>query len=138
MTNRSTRTMSDNEKRFKNVAKQLRKQGVQFRINISECCRGCVTPEKLGLKHEKQAYGFIYGGQGQRIAWNENGEVVYADSQKPRGRNYFFNPKKNKVEKIYVNHGNGSADEIVSAFNNSGFDASWDGNEYSCVEIDFN
>lgn len=123
----------DNQKNFKKVAANLRKQGVAFRINVMECCRGCVTHEKIGAKTNEQPYGFIYGGQGNRVTWNERDEMIYASSLKKR-RSYFDNNKE-KVDSLFVNHGNDSAEKIVEAFQSAGFETVWDGNDYSCVEV---
>lgn len=130
----SKRVMGENEKAFKSVGAQLRKQGVQFRLNVVECCRGCISYEKLGAKSEDQPYGFTYGGQGGRITWSDD-EVVYADSLNKSRRGYYSRKSARKVDTIYVNHGNDSAKKIVDAFQAAGFDAQWDGNDYSCVEI---
>lgn len=43
-----------------------------------------------------------------------------------------------KVDAVYVNHGNGSAEKIAQAFRDGGFEVEWDGNDYSCVEIHVN
>lgn len=129
------RNVSEQERVFKQVGVKLRRKGIAFRINVMECCRGCVSYEKLGAKSEQQPYGFIYGGQGNRVRWNENGELVSANPSSKR-RSYYGSIAR-KIDHLYVNHGNGSAKEIVSAFREDGFDVEWDGNEYSCVKISF-
>lgn len=131
------RVIGQNQKAFKDVGKALRAEGIQFRFNVMECCKGCISHEKLGLKSEDQPYGFTYGGQGQRITWNEQDEMVYASSM-TRKRSYYYRDTANKVDSVYVNHGNGSAEKIVQAFRDGGFEVEWDGNDYSCVEIHVN
>ena len=128
------RVIGQNQQAFKNVGKALRKEGVQFRMNVMEWCRGCISSEKLGLKNEDQLYGFTYGGQGQRITWNEQDEMVYASSMN-RKRSFYYRDNGGKVDSVYVNHGNGSAEKIAQAFRDGGFEVEWDGNEYSCVVI---
>ena len=79
-------------------------------------------------------YGFTYGGQGQRITWNDQDEMVYASSMN-RQRSYYYRGAEDKVSSVYVNHGNGSAEKIAQAFRDGGFEVEWDGNEYSCVVL---
>lgn len=130
------RFVSEQERNFKQVGAALRKQGVQFRLNVVECCRGCITDEKLNLKSEDQPYGFTYGGQGQRITWNSKGEMIYASSlNKSRRSFYYRSASESKVHTLYINHGNGSAEKIVEEFRKAGFDAEWDGSEWSTVQI---
>ena len=131
------RIIGQNQQAFKNVGKALRKEGVQFRFNVMECCRGCISSEKLGLKNEDQLYGFTYGGQGQRITWNEQDEMVYASSMN-RKRSFYYRDNGGKVGSVYVNHGNGSAEKIAQAFRDGGFEVEWDGEDSSCVEIHVN
>lgn len=128
------RVIGQNQQAFKNVGKVLRKQGIQFKFNVVECCRGCITDEKLNLKKEDQPYGFTYGGQGQRITWNGNDEMIYASSVSSK-RSFYYRGAEQKVEQVFINHGNDSAEAIVKAFTEAGFDAEWDGNKYSCVVI---
>ena len=63
--------------------------------------------------------------------------MVYASSM-TRKRSYYYRDTANKVDSVYVNHGNGSAEKIVQAFRDGGFEVEWDGNDYSCVEIHVN
>lgn len=123
----STRTGTI-QQRWAAAGKALRKDGVQFRFNVSKCCRSCIVAEDLNLKDASQPYGYTYGGQGNRIFWDEDGRPVYAaargDHRKP-------------VFRANINHGNGSAARIVAAFTAAGLDATWDGSEYSCVQVDF-
>lgn len=79
-------------------------------------------------------YGFTYGGQGQRITWNGNDEMVYASSVSGK-RSFYYRNAERKVDSVYVNHGNGSAEAIAQAFRDGGFDVEWDGSEYSFVVI---
>lgn len=131
------RIIGQNQQAFKNVGKELRKQGVQFRMNVMECCRGCISHEKLNLKNEDQPYGFTYGGQGGRITWNSEDQVVYADSLTKKYR--YGRPRNGElVDAVYVNHGNGSAEKIAQAFRDGGFEVEWDGTDGSCVEIHVN
>lgn len=60
--------------------------------------------------------------------------MVYASSMN-RQRSYYYRDNGGKVDSVYVNHGNGSAEAIVQAFRDGGFEVEWDGSEYSCVVI---
>ena len=131
------RVVGQNQQAFKNVGKVLRKEGVQFRFNVMECCSGCISAEKLNLKNEDQPFGFTYGGQGGRVTWNSEDQAVYADSLTKKSR--YGRPSSGEiVDAVYVNHGNGSAEKIVKAFRDGGFEVEWDGTDYSCVEIHVN
>lgn len=55
------------EERFKDFTKAVRKNGIKVRRNIYECCRGCVSSEKLGMKDENDPIIWHYGGQGNAI-----------------------------------------------------------------------
>lgn len=111
------------ENRFKRAVVAARKSGVHMRTNIVECCRGCVTSEKLNLKDETQPYGWTYGGQGRYLRWNIFGDAVYEDrGSKPYGS-------------VFYNWGNGSAEAIKAAFEAEGFQVNWDGSEFASVEI---
>lgn len=126
----STRTGTV-QQRWLEASKALRKEGVQFRFNVSKCCRGCITAEDLNLKDESQPYGYTYGGQGNRIHWDEQGRPYTKGFQRHSG------PWHETMSRAYINHGNGSAPRIVAAFRAAGLDASWDGSQYSCVEVNF-
>lgn len=122
--------MGPNQKRFKDAARELRKSGVAFRINVQSCCRGCVDgKEKLGMVDDDQAYGFIFAGQGQRIGWDANDQFVHPAPNYPGGR------RNTPVQSVYINHGNESAQAIVDAFSKQGFDVEWDGTTYQCVIV---
>lgn len=115
--------------RYQAAVKAVRASGVKFRFNVQECCRGCITPEKLGMSSEDQAYAFSYGGQGQRIRWDYEGNA-YRGNKEP-----LFEAQSTTM---YVNHGNDSAQRVVEAFENEGFDVEWDGNDYETVAIRLN
>lgn len=113
---------------YRAAVRTLTKQGIKFRSNVRECCRGCIGSEKLGMKDENQPYGYTYGSQGSAFYWNENGEAVQKEE---------WGSRYEKAEEIYINHGNGSAAYIVEAFREQGIEAEWDGTEYSCVVLNF-
>lgn len=60
------------EERFKDFSKEVRKNGIKVRRNVYECCRGCVTFEKLGMKSENDPIIWHYGGQGNAISLEGN------------------------------------------------------------------
>lgn len=126
---RQLRLETSPKARWDRAIKSLRKDGVHFRTNIMQCCRGCVDATKLNLKDESQAYGWTFGGQGSWIKFNEDGlpfthsERRYEDYETPTT--------------AYVNWGNGAGETIAAAFRAEGFQVEFDGNESSCVEIKF-
>lgn len=119
--------------RYAAAVKAIRKSGVAIRQNVSACCRGCAEPFKTtkGFDAETTPYAWNFGGQGGAIRWSGNGEYTYLPSDTYRyGRS--GNPS---TQKVYFNHGNGSAERIVAAFKAEGFEVEWDGEQRSCVEV---
>jgi len=120
--------------RWDRAVKSLRKDGVHFRTNIMQCCRGCVDAEKLNLKDESQPYGWTFGGQGNWIKFNEDGLPYTSVEPHTRRRfGYDYDSPKSAM----INWGNGSAEKIVAAFQAEGFQVNWNGSEYQCVEVVF-
>lgn len=124
--------------RFQNAIKEARANGVKVRQNVQSCCRGCVTEEKLGMKREDQPYAFTFGGQGMAYSWIDEDEApVNREDMKRSQRSYYRTRQPKIVESVMFNWGNDSAEALVEAFKNNGFDVEWDGSEYSCVEVKF-
>ena len=121
--------------RFETAIKALRKEGVKIRQNVQKCCRHCIGYGDLGMKDEKQPYGYTYGGQGSAIAWRDN--QPFLRSELIGHKSYFYRAPKPE-ESVMFTWGNGSAEKIVEAFRAQGFDVEWDGSDSSCVEVKFN
>lgn len=117
------------KERYAAAVKAIRKSGVSIRQNVSACCRGCAEPFKTtkGFDKKTTPYAWNFGGQGQALRWDEAGQsVLVADG---------YGYSEVTQDKVYFNHGNGSAERIVEAFKAEGFEVEWDGNPLSCVEV---
>jgi hypothetical protein len=126
--------MNTIEQNLNNAKKQIRALGVKVKVNVMECCRGCITDEKLGLTSSTQPYIFTYGGQGNAVSWVDGLPFLRSDAKKWRLSD------KDMVNTEYFNHGNLTPEltyQIVEIFHNNGLAANWDGNEYRCIEVDF-
>jgi hypothetical protein len=122
------------EQNFNNAKKEIRTLGVKVKVNVMECCRGCIGTEKLGLKDENQPYIYTYGGQGNAISWVDGLPFLRSDAKKWRLSD------KDLVNSEYFNHGNLTPElskQIVEIFQRNGFVVNWDGGEFHCIEIDF-
>ena len=122
------------KERFAQALKEARREGVKVRQNVQCCCRGCITPDMIGLKDEEQPYAFTFGGQGDAYAWDEDTVVTRASLNKAKNRGF---GRTVFVEQVFFNWGNDSANVLVEAFERNGFDVEWDGSEYNCVVVNF-
>ncbi|HLP97628.1 MAG TPA: hypothetical protein VK149_04205 [Sideroxyarcus sp.] len=97
----------------------MRKAGIAARRNVRSCCRGCVTADKLGLEgyDDEKPYVWNFGGQGMALSFDWMGQ---AESQK-----------------VWLNHGNGSAETAVEILRSHGFEVEWDGTQHKCIEVKF-
>lgn len=123
------------EQNFKNAKKEIRSLGVKVKVNVMECCRGCIGTEKLGLKSENEPYIYTYGGQGNAVSWVDG--LPYLRSEV--NRNWRLD-EKDLVNSEYFNHGNLTPElgkQIVAAFERNGFVVNWDGDQFHCIEVDF-
>lgn len=121
------------KERYAAAVKAIRKSGVAIRQNVQACCGGCAEPFKTtkNFDEESTPYAWNFGGQGGAVRWSGNGQYTYLPSDTYRyGRQ--GNPD---TQKVYFNHGNGSAARIVAAFEAEGFEVKWDGEQHSCVEV---
>jgi len=120
--------VSTTQERFKNAVKAIRKDGILWRTNVRQCCRGCITPKQLGMSsHEDpNPYAYTYGSQGSAIKWNRDGTPTV-----DVGR---YQSVPAKIE-MFVNWGNGSAEKVLAAFRAEGFTADWTGSEHHCVIV---
>jgi hypothetical protein len=109
------------EQRFKRVFREFRSLGVAARINVYECCRGCITPEKLNMKDDKQPYVYNYAGQENAIKFSGD-SVTYRHNGRP-------------VSRIYVNHGNDIARQFTQMCESHGIETEWSGDDSDCVEV---
>lgn len=131
--------------RFQNALKEVRANGVRVRQNVMECCPGCITEKKLGMKDSSEAYAYTYGGQGQAYSWvdtvndtvpvNRRDFNAYNKSMSSYGYRRVREPQP--IDSIQFHWGNGSAEILVNAFKNNGFEAEWNGTDYMCVEVKF-
>jgi hypothetical protein len=126
------------EKNFNNAKKDIRALGVKVKVNVMECCRGCITEEKLNLTDTTQPHIYTYGGQDNAVSWVDG--LPYWRSAL-RGRNRWTTPKeRDMANTVYFNHGNLTTElgnQIVEILHTNGLAASWNGEEYSCIEVDF-
>lgn len=121
------------KERYAAAVKAVRKSGVTIRQNVSACCRGCAEPFKnsKGFDAETTPYAWNFGGQGGAVRWSGNGQYTYLPSD-----GYYYGRQGNPdTQKVYFNHGNGSAARIVAAFEAEGFEVIWDGEQSSCIEV---
>lgn len=124
--------MTNQQIRFENAIKALRKDGVKIRQNVQKCCRGCIGYEDLNMKDETQPYAYTYGGQGFATSWSEG--ALYRRDKLRKSRNY-YGMSIRPEESVMFNWGNGSAEKVAEAFRAEGFEVVWDGSEFSCVEV---
>lgn len=131
----NTNTMETN---YNNAKKEIRTLGVKVKVNVMECCRGCVGNEKLGLTSDTQPYIYTYGGQDNAISWID-GRAYYRWGVRKVGR--WTKPSdRYLVDEVYFNHGNLTPElgkQIVAIFEKHGFVVNWDGTEFKCIEINF-
>lgn len=130
------------KQRWQEAVYATRRSGVVVRQNVMECCRGCVSPEKLGMTKEHlddgMPYAWTYGGQGNANSWVERsqGEFVLMNRQKFAAWNKrAFGRMPEPVEGVYFYHGNGGAEKVVEAFRAQGFEVEWNGDQYEAVLV---
>lgn len=113
------------------AVKVIRQNGIKVRRNVQSCCRGCVTPEQMGMKSETDPIVWTFGGQGNATTWNYAGAMVYRNRRRGYG-------KTDIVDTLYFNHSNLTPELgalVIDTFRAHGFQAEWDGSEYSCIEV---
>lgn len=128
-----TATTITRESAFKQALSTIRKQGYRARYNVRGCCRSCIAYDWAGDPKQKDKVGvWHYGGQGGRLLFHD-GEIYLADGWEKAWRRYSVKP----VETIYFNH-DGTEEQIrsfVQAFEQQGLQVTWDGSEYSCIQV---
>lgn len=109
---------------FELAMKEIRKNKIMARRNVSSCCRGCVD---LGVE-DHQAIIWHFGGQGNRFE-------VAADGAYGAGWN------GERFDGVYFNHsgiaGTEKGQAVVEIFAKHGIIIDWDGSESQCIYIDF-
>lgn len=120
------------KERWAKAVKALRKSGVATRQNVSSCCQGCAEPFKntKSFDAESTPYAWNFGGQGMNLVWSGNGKKALANRDR-----YGYGVQDVDQVTVYFNHGNGSAQRIVAAFEAEGFEVTWDGEQHSSVGI---
>lgn len=128
------------EQRFNASKKEIRQLGVKVRVNIMECCRGCVTNEKLGLPEGDETTPIIwhYGGQDNAISWEVDGTPIYRSDAK---RGYTRRGRRDyDAANMWFNHSNLTDElkqQIVAIFTKHDLVLDWDLSNSSCIEVDF-
>lgn len=129
--------------RFEASKKEIRTLGVKVRVNIYECCRGCVGNAKLGLPEGDETTPIIwhYGGQGHAIAWEVDGTPIYReDVYRTYGRNRRRSSANYDAANMLFNHSNLTdelKDQVVAIFEKNGIVVDWDKSDSKCIELDF-
>jgi hypothetical protein len=142
--------MNTMETNYRNALKDVRKVGIKTRLNVMECCRGCVSNEKLGIENDDVAIIWTYGGQDNATSWHDG---------LPFSRTELNNLKRNggwgwrQLER-YVNNAeniafcdlfnhNGLTEQqmqvVYNIFTAHGFVVNWAVEEraYKCIEINY-
>jgi len=121
------RLYTSTEARFKRAIKAIRAEGIIWKSNVRQCCRGCVSHTQLGLAStdSTEPYAWTFGGQGHAIRWDENGDVRKSDKGW-RSETFTY---------AYINWGNGSAQKVADAFRAEGFEVEWDGTDSDTVTV---
>jgi hypothetical protein len=109
---------------FELAMKEIRKNKVMARRNVSSCCRGCVDLKVA----DDASIIWHFGGQGGRFE-------VAADGAYEPGWN------GGKVDGAYFNHsgiaGTEKGQAVVEIFEKHGIVIEWDGSESQCIWVDF-
>jgi hypothetical protein len=125
------------EERF-NAAVSAAQGHVHLRLNVMECCRSCITPEKLELPNREALdttpYAYHYGGQDNQLVWKRGlphymEELNDEDDESPYTR---------EADEVYFNHGGPSlqaAQVVADSFRAQGFTVDWTGDEFMCVIV---
>ena len=118
------------QSRFMRATRAARKAGLHIRLNIVECCRGCVDDEKVNYKGRatEQPLAWTYGGQGSYLRWDGNGDPYY-----DQGARFGRSPK---VESVLFNHEFNALPILKSAFEAEGFTVTQE-SEHHCIEVKF-
>lgn len=104
------------EDNIKLAMRTMRKRGGVARLNVMGCCRSCITADGTvwgdidESLHEVIPVVYHYGGQGNRIDWDND--------------QYF-----------YLNHDNKGAEMVTKCLTECGVPYEWNGNEYTCVKV---
>lgn len=142
----TTNTMENN---YRNALKEIKANGVKTKVNVMECCRGCVTNEKLGIENDSVAIIWQYGGQGHAISWVNGLPVDRAElNEYKRSRSWYNlhrytqNPEKNMAWGVLFNHNSlteEQRDMVADVFTKHGFVVNWDkaDRDYKCIEVNF-
>ena len=109
---------------FEAAMKEIRKNKVMARRNVSSCCRGCVDLKVA----DDASIIWHFGGQGGRFE-------VAADGAYGAGWN------GEKFDGVYFNHsgiaGNEKGQAVVEIFAKHGIVIDWDGSESQCIWVNF-
>lgn len=143
----TTNTMETN---FRNALKDVRKAGIKTRLNVMECCRGCVTNEKLGIENDDVAIIWSYGGQGNATSWynglpygrDELNEIKREGGWGWRRLERFVNDTENIAWGDYFNHNSLTSEQmdiVYDIFVAHGFVVDWDKEtrEHKCLVINY-
>lgn len=109
------------EQKFKKAFREVRKHDVAAKMQVWECCRGCIGKEKLGMASDADPYVYTYAGQGSRLRFNGD-SVVYADNRRA-------------VPHIYVYHGNGGGEKFAEVAKSLDLDVEWDGSQWQAIVV---
>lgn len=127
------------QSRFEKAKKEIRKViGVRVRVNVIECCRGCVASEKLGIDNDDVAIIWHFGGQGNSFGWD--GGLPVNRTVLNRGYSRRWRGESDMESGIYFNHNgltNGMKNDIVKCFTKYDIVVDWDKSDSQCIYIDF-
>lgn len=126
-----TATKQTTQQKFKAAMREIRKNGVAAKYNVSGCCRSCISYE-AGEEHgEDHQIVWHYGGQGNRISWNSYGQAISKGSGWRGDSAYGV---------AYLNHSltEDNAKMVVAVFERHGLTVDWDGSEWQCIGIVLN
>lgn len=141
-------TLANAQVRFEAALNGLQARGVHVRINVMQCCRGCVNWKKLELPSEDAGETtpvlWHYGGQDNELVW-QHGQPFFLDempedesSDFGRRRARFGGRDGRPADRVYFNHdgpGLEAAQAAAEVFRGEGFEVEWDGTEYDCVQV---
>jgi hypothetical protein len=145
-------TLTNAQVRFEAALNGLQARGVHVRVNVMECCRGCVGWEKLELPSKEAGETtpvlWHYGGQGSELVWY-SGQPVFLDempeddeddeySDFGRRRARFGGRDGRPADRVFFNHGGPgleAAQAAAEVFRGEGFEVEWDGTENECVQV---
>ena len=140
--------MNTMENNFRNALKEIRKAGIKTRLNVMECCRSCVTNEKLGIANDDVAIIWTYGGQDNATSWVDGlpyGRTALNDIKRG-GRWTSLHRYTTNADNIawgdYFNHNGLSAeqqDTVYEIFTRNGLVVDWekDAREFKCIVIEY-